>query len=216
MKNKVNITVKQPCLENFNSFKKTTTGGFCNSCQKEVIDFSKMTSNEIISYFKQNTNNTCGQFKKEQLVTLSNKNHSKRKLSFLGGIGLACLSFFSMGIMHAQQKPVKKQIKQDNNAITVEGIISDISGGLPGVSILLEGTSKGTETDINGRFKFPKQLKNGDILICSYLGYETKKIVINNKTNKAILNLNINFKESSYMLMGIVDVRQVYKSKKKS
>tara|TARA_R110002049_G_scaffold45022_4_gene131640 strand:+ start:9565 stop:10218 length:654 start_codon:yes stop_codon:yes gene_type:complete len=217
MKTQINLEIKQPCLENFNSFQKTTKGGFCGSCEKEVIDFSKMSSNEIISYFKTNTHNkTCGQFNKKQFATLSKKKESKRKLSFFGGIGLACLSFFTFSTLNAQQKPIKKKIKQQNSKITVAGIVSDISGGLPGVSILLQGTNIGTETDFDGKFKFPQQLKKGDVLIFSYLGYETKKVVINSKNANTNINLNVTFKEASYMLMGAVDVRQVYKSNKKS
>ncbi len=217
MKNEINLEIKQPCSENFNSFKKTEKGGFCNSCEKEVIDFSKMTSDEIINYFKINSNTkTCGKFNKKQFETLSLSNQPKRKLSFFGGIGLACLSFFTFGTLQAQQQTIKKEIKQAQKAITVEGIVSDTSEALPGVSILLQGTQIGTQTDFDGKFKFPKQLKKGDVLIFSYIGYETKKIVIDSKKGNPNINLNVKFDESSYALMGAVDVRQVYSSKKKS
>ena len=35
---------------------------------------------------------------------------------------------------------------------TVSGIISETSGPIPGVSILLKGTSSGTETDFDGKY----------------------------------------------------------------
>ena len=61
----------------------------------KIIDFSKMNSEEIINYFNtKNTTNTCGRFKSKQLTT--HQIPVKRsKLSWLTGIGLACLSFFS-------------------------------------------------------------------------------------------------------------------------
>ncbi|ARV13731.1 carboxypeptidase-like regulatory domain-containing protein [Polaribacter sp. SA4-12] len=217
MKNEINLEIKQPCSENFNSFQQTEKGGFCNSCEKEVIDFSKMTSNEIISYFKINTNNkTCGKFNKNQFETLSQKKQPKRKLSFFGGIGLACLSFFILGTLQAQQKPIKKEIKQVNNAITVKGTVSEVSTPLPGVSILLQGTNIGTETDFDGNFSFPKTLKKGDVLIFSYLGFETKKVTIDSKNADQNVTLDIKFELESCILMGAVDVRKVYNSKKKS
>jgi hypothetical protein len=217
MKNEINLEIKQPCSENFNSFKKTEKGGFCNSCEKEVIDFSKMTSDEIINYFKINSNTkTCGKFNKKQFETLSLSNQPKRKLSFFGGIGLACLSFFTFGTLQAQQQTIKKEIKQAQKAITVKGTVSETSTPLPGVSILLQGTSIGTETDFDGKFKFPKQLKKGDVLIFSYLGFETKKVTIDSKNANQDVTLDIKFELESCVLMGAVGVRQVYSSKKKS
>ncbi|MEE9407014.1 MAG: carboxypeptidase-like regulatory domain-containing protein [Polaribacter sp.] len=216
MKTQISLEVKTPCTENFNSFQKTAKGGFCNSCSKEVIDFSKLTSQEIISYFKKNTGaKTCGKFNKNQFENLSNKNTLNKKLSFFSGIGLACLSLFTFGSIQAQQKPISKQIKQLAEDKIIKGIVSDETEALPGVSILLQGTRIGTETDFDGKFTFPKKLKNGDVLIFSYLGYETKKVAINSKNSKENIVLNVKFDSESCVLMGAVDVRQVYKSKKK-
>lgn len=79
MKNQFSLEINRPCSEKFNQFATTELGGFCNSCEKEVIDFSKMTSQEVISYFKNNnTKNTCGQFKKQQLTTYPPKPQLKR------------------------------------------------------------------------------------------------------------------------------------------
>ena len=36
---------------------------------------------------------------------------------------------------------------------TVTGIVSDTSGSLPGVSILIKGTTTGTETDFDGKYQ---------------------------------------------------------------
>lgn len=35
---------------------------------------------------------------------------------------------------------------------TVSGTVSDSSGSLPGVSVLVKGTKTGTETDFNGKY----------------------------------------------------------------
>ncbi|WP_276372697.1 hypothetical protein [Chryseolinea sp. H1M3-3] len=40
MKKIIQIAVPKPCHEKWSSFTKTTNGGFCGSCQKEVIDFT--------------------------------------------------------------------------------------------------------------------------------------------------------------------------------
>jgi hypothetical protein len=217
MKRQLNLEIKEPCSQNFNSFQKTAKGGFCNSCEKEVIDFSKMTSTEIINYFKINTNNkTCGKFGKNQFKTLTQNKQPKRKLSFLSGIGLACLSLFTFGTLQAQQKEIKKEIKQIKTPIKVKGIVSEESGPLPGVSILLQGSNIGTETDFDGKFTFPKTLKKGDVLIFSYLGFETKKVTIDAKNANQNITLDVRFELDSCILMGAVAVKKVYTSKKKS
>lgn len=218
MKTKVNLAIKTPCSENFNEFKKTKTGGFCSSCKKDVIDFTKMTSSEIINYFKtKNTATTCGRFYNHQLKN-TYETTPKRKLSFLSGLGLACLSLFTFGSAQAQKITFKKEIKEEKKDIIVKGIITETGSPLPGVSILLQGTTRGTETDFDGKFKFPHSLKKGDVLIFSYLGFKTKKVVITDKkhANNIALNLEIDLTLDDVILMGAVATKKVYRSKKKS
>ncbi|MFY0630045.1 MAG: SusC/RagA family TonB-linked outer membrane protein [Flavobacteriaceae bacterium] len=54
---------------------------------------------------------------------------------------------------------------------TVSGTVSDKDGTLPGVSVLIKGTTTGGETDFDG--KYSVKAKVGDVLVFSYLGYET-------------------------------------------
>lgn len=63
---------------------------------------------------------------------------------------------------------------------TVSGTVSDSSGSLPGVSVLVKGTKTGTETDFNGKYTI--KAKMGDILSFSYVGYKTsdKKVGASN------------------------------------
>ncbi|MFD2566322.1 SusC/RagA family TonB-linked outer membrane protein [Pseudotenacibaculum haliotis] len=52
---------------------------------------------------------------------------------------------------------------------TVSGTVSDADGTLPGVSVLIKGTTTGTETDFDGKYSI--KTKVGDVLVFSYLGY---------------------------------------------
>ena len=55
---------------------------------------------------------------------------------------------------------------------TVKGIVKDTSGEpLIGVSVLVERTFNGVTTDIDGAFSL--EVKNGDKLQFSYIGYRT-------------------------------------------
>ncbi|MCK0132538.1 TonB-dependent receptor [Flavobacteriaceae bacterium F08102] len=59
---------------------------------------------------------------------------------------------------------------------TITGTVTDDSGPLPGVSILIKGTQKGVETDFDGKFTI--QAKTGDVLIFSYVGMATKEVAV--------------------------------------
>ena len=54
---------------------------------------------------------------------------------------------------------------------TVSGTVSDSSGSLPGVSVIIKGTTKGAETDFDGKYSI--KASAGDVLVFSYLGYES-------------------------------------------
>lgn len=62
----------------------------------------------------------------------------------------------------------------------VNGIVVDSNGSpLPGVSIVVKNTAKGASTDFDGNFNVPN-VKKGDILVFSYVGFTTKEVVISN------------------------------------
>jgi len=69
------------------------------------------------------------------------------------------------------------------NIKTVSGIVSDDSGALPGVSVLIDGTTIGTETNFDGYYSITIP-ENASTLVFSYLGYKRVK--------KSIYSSNIN------------------------
>ncbi|QOD60948.1 SusC/RagA family TonB-linked outer membrane protein [Polaribacter haliotis] len=64
---------------------------------------------------------------------------------------------------------------------TVKGTVTSKADNelLPGVSIIIEGTNKGTETDFDGNYSLT--VKSGDVLQFSYLGFTIQKITIGNQ-----------------------------------
>ncbi|MGK0325593.1 MAG: TonB-linked SusC/RagA family outer membrane protein [Polaribacter sp.] len=61
-------------------------------------------------------------------------------------------------------------------SVSITGTVTDASGVLPGVSISIKGTSKGTETDFNGKYTINVEV--GNTLIYRYLGYKKIEKVI--------------------------------------
>ena len=70
-----------------------------------------------------------------------------------------------------------------SQTINVKGIVKDASSGeiLPGVSILVKGSSSGTQTDFDGLYFLSKVNKNA-VLVFRYLGYKQKEVVVTSGT----------------------------------
>ena len=230
MEPKFNLTINKPCSEKFNEFQKTSTGGFCNSCQKEVVDFRNMSDEQLIAYFKNRKEKTCGYFKDSQLKEYSYKlrPQSAPKFKYLRIAGLAIFSMISLNTIQAQDKKIKTEITDNPNKPNIEGIqsqtqerllkgiVTSESEPLPGANIVLKNTNIGTSTNFDGEFEFPKPLKEGDVLVISFLGYKTQEIII--KNNQLALNAKIDFNiqmnEDMICVVGEVAVDEVYKSKR--
>ena len=64
---------------------------------------------------------------------------------------------------------------------TVTGLVTDESDeGIPGVNILIQGTSSGGVSDANGNFSV--SAANDDVLVISFVGYETQTIGIDGRS----------------------------------
>lgn len=90
---------------------------------------------------------------------------------------------------------------------TVSGVVSDASGPLPGVSVVIKGTSKGTQTDFDGRYQIAAKV--GDALTFSFVGMKT--VTINVGASNAI---NVSMQEDANALEEVIVV--AYGTAKKS
>ncbi|MGO2356703.1 MAG: SusC/RagA family TonB-linked outer membrane protein [Mesonia sp.] len=60
---------------------------------------------------------------------------------------------------------------------TVSGTVTDDQGlPLPGVNIIIKGTSSGTQTDFDGIYNL--EASNGSTLVFSYIGFETQEVTV--------------------------------------
>ncbi|WP_077923262.1 TonB-dependent receptor [Spirosoma sp. 209] len=85
-------------------------------------------------------------------------------------------------------------------ALTVRGRIIDADRkGIPGVNVLVKGTSRGTTTTADGDFSLQADAK--DRLVISYLGYATQEVAVNNQTQ-----LEVTLAEDNKMLNEVVVV----------
>ena len=129
-------------------------------------------------------------------------NAIKKTLSFIG--------IFLITVLVSN--PIQAQVNtaDSNRQIVVKGTVSDADGPLLGVNIIHKGTDVGTTSDKDGVFMFPKALKPNDVLIFSYLGYETQELVITENTTLVKLILAID----AVVMRGALTIDQPYKSKR--
>lgn len=71
---------------------------------------------------------------------------------------------------------------QTEKIITVTGVVRDETGALPGVTVVVTGTTNGTITDIDGKYSLPGVPANGTITY-SFIGMETQTIPVENRTS---------------------------------
>ena len=77
--------------------------------------------------------------------------------------------------------PVNISASVYSQNITVSGTVSDVKGEtLPGVSVMVKGTTLGTATDSNGAFSF-QVVDANSILVFSYIGYVVQEIPVGNR-----------------------------------
>jgi hypothetical protein len=232
MKNAFQLSIKEPCAQKFDSFTKTTFGGFCESCSKEVIDFTGISQKEIISYFSTANTNTCGRLNKVQLSVNEPKEINNMNTNFVSkGIaifGFSLLALCAIPELNAQTstetnsilKPTTPMVvgriavaSQNQESYTVKGkVLDEEKLPLAGVNVVLKGSTVGVQTDFDGKFEFPRTLDMDDTLVFSYIGYEKKEYTITAEEPSSI-DITINFDASDIFLMGEVVVDGVYESK---
>lgn len=93
--------------------------------------------------------------------------------------------------------------------VNVSGVVSDERGEtLPGVNILIKGTTKGTVTNYDGEFTI--QANPNDVIEASYIGFDSQEIAVGNqKEIKIILReSSIQIQELEVVAVGYGDVRR--------
>lgn len=94
----------------------------------------------------------------------------RRKVPLL----LLCNILFSLGV-YAQ--------------IQVSGKVTDASGGvLPGVSVVLKGTTAGTVTNAEGIYTIPGVPSAESVLTFSFIGYNTQEAIVG---NRKVIDINL-------------------------
>ena len=84
--------------------------------------------------------------------------------------------------------------------IITGNVADDSSLALPGATVIVEGTSNGVTTDFDGNYSITASV--GDVLVFSYVGFETKTVTVGRDTNINIL-LNTSNQLDEVVVTGI-------------
>ena len=194
MKQKIQISIPEPCHEAWQNMTPVEKGRFCASCQKTVLDFTYLSDNEIINLVSKN-DALCGRINVSQL----NRNliETKTKSNYFGYLATSVLAFLGLGTstIVAQDKPLVEQtdLKHLNRTsdfigtFEVKGTVFFEGKPLQNTTIRNNYSSISTLSDENGKFSII--VKNGDTLDFSFLGMEIQERVV--KENK-LINVALN------------------------
>ncbi|SFU69979.1 TonB-linked outer membrane protein, SusC/RagA family [Pustulibacterium marinum] len=81
---------------------------------------------------------------------------------------------------------------------TVNGVVADGGGiPIPGANVVIKGSTSGTATDFDGKFTITAS--KGDVLVFSFIGFQSKEITFENQTT-----LNVTLQENSAQLDEVV------------
>lgn len=222
MKQSFQLNIENPCHEQWESFTPTSTGGFCASCQKNVIDFSRMSESELVAFFRDHQNSSqglCGRFREDQLkrkynieewfptwrvennqlqyeipVTVIKQKQQIhlpliQRMKLVRNMAAAVLTLLSIEQGIGQTRMISGQI-----------IDAESKEALPGTSIFIKGTTKGTVSDYNGNYKI--EASESDTLIFGFVGFKLIEKKVKNDKDFAKIAL-----EADYM--GLLEVTVV-------
>jgi TonB-linked SusC/RagA family outer membrane protein len=86
--------------------------------------------------------------------------------------------------IHVRKNPNNTRLDvsiRETQRVTISGTVRDAVGApLPGVTVLVEGTTNGTVTDVDGQYEVTAE--EGSILVFSFIGYETVRMTVGAQT----------------------------------
>lgn len=209
------VTIAEPCLQNWDEMDKGEGFNFCKACSKNVIDFSGYTNAQIIGVLANASGSICGRLSQTQLnqlnyhlsiVPTSNRNWMK----YLGVLAIG-MSIFVMDAK-AEKSKVPIEITRSINSIPAikksvipKKIYGYVLGAdrkpAAGIRLVIVNTKFFGVTDKNGRYEITLDEKfdvSNNQLVVDSIQYNA--FITLNFSNEKQNNLTL--KKAEHMIVG--------------
>jgi TonB-linked SusC/RagA family outer membrane protein len=104
-------------------------------------------------------------------ITLDVKNGSVREILD------KCLENTGLSYLVQDELIIIRRLPQATRPLLIQGVVKDHEGTpLPGVTVMIKGTTTGTSTDNNGRFKLEVSALPDIVLVFSYVGMRKQEV----------------------------------------
>jgi len=218
------ISIPKPCTQNWADMHIVAQGGFCQSCQKTVIDFTKLSNEEILTTLL-STDSACGRFSPVQLSTLNASLYASPIPGFSWkkfGMVAAFIGFVPFINAKGKTRPQVYQSTTQHSDSTqseinaadsaartyvIAGQVLDSRDNLAliGASIEVNGTF--TTADIDGNFKMNlTQLPEKFVCKIKYIGFKYKEVSLNRQEDNSRLVIKLD--EVAGLLGEVIVVRR--------
>jgi hypothetical protein len=226
----LNLTIPEPCTQNWDDMTPNSKGKHCNSCQKTVVDFSNYTDKELVEFFKKTQVEVCGRISSYQcnrpMPIIEKSNNAFFQRALFGGALLAGIASTAKGQMfNHSAAPVMVPIyngsvytfaKEDHSQTTksqahkspdrtIHGKVVDENTKQPlqYVNVYIDGSYDYATTDSAGTFELniPDSLAGKELKIeFSNSSYKLVEVVVNPATENSRLYVSMKYHEREMMM----------------
>lgn len=192
--------IPEPCDQRWHTMTPVAGGRHCANCQHVVVDFTGRTDKQITAFLtKHDGSRVCGRISTSQLRPPNRA--AKRERTLWSQIQrLAAVVVMACGLSNSRALAQEQPAPPPSHMVpaiplpilsstpvypdTLRGRIVDdeVGEGLPGATVMIEGTTIGTATDFDGNFSLPLDSLSDPsstlVIVASFVGYETRQVAL--------------------------------------
>ncbi len=221
MKAKPQITISEPCNQNWETMEKRNGHNFCEACNKCVTDFSTYSNAEIINALSNSKTEICGRLSQTQLnqlnyrLMLAPKNRNWMKYLGVLAIGAGVFTQNAHAITSKYPTEINKTFATNNvdeqkplNVKIISGYVFDENKKpLAGIRVVILNTKLFALTDEKGRY---------EIKLHANFDFKNTNLVVQSVRYSGTLNLNYTkIKQDDFvlpkmetMIMGLIAINK--------
>jgi len=202
---KIQLSIPQPCHEDWNRMTQDEKGRFCNACQKHVMDFTNMTDGELAAFFTKPSNSLCGRLQYSQLerdmfiprkrvpwieyffkFSLPAFLLSQKAIAQNKAVKGEVIEVFSKGVCDSSKMFQPELIGIKSNSLIHGKVIDERNEGIPYATVVIKGTARGVACDKEGNFIITID-SMPQTLAASCVGFAATEVQVKEFSNQVVL-----------------------------